>query len=404
MPWIIFLPILAIIASCPLPAIAERVARTNETSLSTALVPVFVVSERPNVGAHYNVDFQRYQGPSVRFGVLEMPRPRHLYAVDLDELKSLGCTLTANKIVPSNKTLTRRLHKFPGIGTAYGNLTSMFNEDPNFLAIPSIYEGSFDKFAKTIVSSANDKGVVIFVHGCCIPLRTALIGASDLVLSFGLPVLCFDWNTPSNALHWLFPELNPYRQAERAFEVSQLNFNDLMDSIVARIPANKIILVGHSIGSRMIEQYLIHYSSKGRFKQVHFVNADMSAPAFLEQERDICKNVETVYAYTSSKDNAIGFSQAISANVVRVGRSQGFLEWYTCVKDFSYPNNRYFINLSEYPVGPPILHHSMPCEVLAAVSKQGHTAKTNSWEIIPASTKPFHGNLLKLQFLPKSTQ
>jgi len=387
---ILLLVILYAVAALSLPG--HPALSAEETSRASSDIPILLVTQRPTRPVHHLSDYQKYAAPSASYGILQIRR--RIPKGGAEAIKASNCQATESTFAVTDSQLSNQLTQFYGNSTSFGAAKLIFDEDQMFLAHDEFRKRSFFNVLQQFKADCQQSGCIVFVHGCCVSLKGAVRESAELSEKLHMPVVCFDWNTPSG---WWLPELNPYHKSERAFEMSQLIFNAFMEKLVSELPAEKIVLVGHSMGCRMIKDYLANNQSKAKFGEVHFVSADMCLPAYLEQENVICDKAHTAYLYTSDRDVAMKASQLLSVNVVRTGRPEGFLEFCTCVKDFSLPSNRYFVNLSSLRTKSPI-HHCIPVDVLAAVHDQGPFASTNSWRIVPSSSRQGHGHLMKLQY------
>lgn len=97
-----------------------------------------------------------------------------------------------------------------------------------------------------------------------------------------------------------------------------------MDKVTARIPASRISVVAHSMGSRLLTKYLAGLPERGirphqiRFKNVIYAAADISTTFFRQKEEQpfdpnhpLSSYAERVTVYSSKHDRPLGLSQKL---------------------------------------------------------------------------------------------
>lgn len=232
---------------------------------------------------------------------------------------------------------------------------------------------------------------VIFVHGCCISRKDALKQAATLSLAFNCPVLLFDWAT----LGWFqappLPEINTYRKSERATELSEVNFAQLMEKLMIELPTAYITVVGHSMGNRMVDAYLLHSPTVTHktIDEVHFVRADVSLPAYLASERAMCSKIGKAYVYISNNDPALALSRKFSSGVPREGMPDELEYLFSSQSDGDEPRNRGVLDVSALSLG-----HGIPFDLLGNVHRVGLHCDTRTFKTIPL---PNNSRFVRLQ-------
>ncbi len=169
--------------------------------------------------------------------------------------------------------------------------------------------------------SSNEKKAFIFVHGYNVTFeqasrRTAQI-AYDLKFD-GIPAF-YSW--PSKGT------LKGYFADETNVAWSVMNLEKFLSNFAENSGAQRIYLIGHSMGTRALTQAFLSVAAKspslkGRFVEIILAAPDIDAETF---KRSIAPAmVETgakVTLYTSSDDLALSASRQIRGGLLRAGES-----------------------------------------------------------------------------------
>ena len=193
-------------------------------------------------------------------------------------------------------------------------------------------------------------GIVIFVHGCCVSFREAIKQAAELQSQVKMPVLAYDWGTPTFG----------YSGSLLACPRTQERFNSLMLQVAREFPHERIALVGVSMGAILIDSFLLQHrpSEVGRrFDQVVFARADMDSIAFQTHIPRISEHAGKLYVFAGKNDLLINISHILRSIASpafrgdRVGRLSQRL-----------PKDKL---LKVIDVSPLNMNHRLPCAVVA---------------------------------------
>jgi esterase/lipase superfamily enzyme len=171
---------------------------------------------------------------------------------------------------------------------------------------------------KTYMKETGNEDLVIFIHGCCSTYDRSIERAATLAAHMHAPVLLYDWVSPKGLRMYLANETRAEQTVDE-FCRSLVNVEKLIN------PGN-IILIGHSMGTRFVDQALIRRfagasESKGlaRYKEIMLCNADIDAKAFLNHAGDVLANADKTYVFVSTADETLGFSAMAHGGFNRLG-------------------------------------------------------------------------------------
>jgi pimeloyl-ACP methyl ester carboxylesterase len=209
------------------------------------------------------------------------------------------------------------------------------------------------------------RDIAIFVHGCCVSQLEALQDAARLSLTLDRPVIAFDWATLSTSQYASLPEYNVYRKSERSLEISQVNFNHLLESIGKLFPQARLTLVGHSMGNRLILEYLLQHrapAERASIEAVHLVRSDSGLQAFLAQRESIIGGINRFYVYYAGNDNWLNLSNGLSSPSPRLGAPDKLSPLLT--QDLQAAPNLHVVDISALKLG-----HGIPFKLIAEHEK-----------------------------------
>lgn len=167
-------------------------------------------------------------------------------------------------------------------------------------------------FIEELKNRANKSDrVILFVHGYKSTFNGALSIGGQLSGAFHAPVVIFSW--PSSE------QLNGYTKDECNIEWSLPHFKKLLSQIEQAITAEKLTLVAHSMGNRLImwslrdrcESALCHGSSPAKMSDVILTSPDVDTGTFKHYASTVCKNANETWILTSDKDNALRLSKVV---------------------------------------------------------------------------------------------
>jgi hypothetical protein len=170
----------------------------------------------------------------------------------------------------------------------------------------------YDRLDKARQVSGNAP-IVIFVHGCCVSFGEQLLQANDLKKAIntsyarspaegeGAPVvLTYDWAAPFS-----------YNTSLENCYVAQSRFEEFMRGMVSRYGSDKIVIVAHSLGTLMVQNYAQHIEDSAQqapFQAIVFSRADVDRDAFAECLPALKKYSKRLVVLSSHNDPNIYFS------------------------------------------------------------------------------------------------
>jgi len=205
----------------------------------------------------------------------------------------------------------------------------------------------------------------------------------------------FDWATPGKLEAPPLPEVHTYRRSERALEISQHNFHELLSGLAATMGRSQCIMIGHSMGNRMICEDLLRRDSERDLviEQIHLVRPDLSIPAYVLDEKQICRFAKRVYIYIADNDPWLRLSQSFSADVPRLGCPQGFFELAMRQgMTLDRPLNRYFLDIAALNGG-----HDIPSDLIDSVIRTGVAEQNSRYTMTPWSEEHTKRQLIRVQ-------
>lgn len=173
----------------------------------------------------------------------------------------------------------------------------------------------FDKYQD---ESGIDK-IVFFVHGCCATFQTSLERAAKLESHMKRPLVVFDWASPRG--------FTKYLQNETLAEQNYDRFYAFMNAVEEKISPHEIILLGHSMGTRILEEGLLRRSERARlrvpyekFSETIFCQPDSDARYFINHNKEIVSQSERTEIFYNSMDGRLEASGTAHGGYPRLGR------------------------------------------------------------------------------------
>lgn len=153
--------------------------------------------------------------------------------------------------------------------------------------------------------------IVLFVHGYRSTFDGALEIGGELEKVFHSPVVVFSW--PSSE------ELLGYTKDECNIEWSLPHFKKLLAQLENEIGAEKLTIVAHSMGNRLVmwslrdrcENARCHNETLKKFPDVVLTSPDVDTGTFKGYAADVSANTEELWVLTSSNDNALRGSSVV---------------------------------------------------------------------------------------------
>ena len=177
---------------------------------------------------------------------------------------------------------------------------------------------------RTAVQASRSNGdsprILLFVHGFNVSFTEAALAGARLASSMQMPIVPVFYSWPSQG------QMLGYWQDEEIMTPSSLRFSSFVETLAA-IPDTEVIIVAHSMGSRIVTRSLAELarrgSALGSVSRVILAAADLARLEFTEQWPSLraLKSIRwTMYA--SSSDFALRLSTFIH-RFRRVGETKG---------------------------------------------------------------------------------
>jgi pimeloyl-ACP methyl ester carboxylesterase len=163
--------------------------------------------------------------------------------------------------------------------------------------------------------------IVVFVHGCCVSFGEQMLQANDLEKAldtssstdFPPVTLSYDWAAPFS-----------YNSSLEHAYVAQKRFDGFMADLVKRYGADHIIIVAHSLGTLMVQNYTrqigedLHQSP---FQAIVFSRADVDRAAFADCLPALKKYSQRLIVLCSTNDPNIYFSGMLRKMGIRFAQA-----------------------------------------------------------------------------------
>lgn len=186
--------------------------------------------------------------------------------------------------------------------------------------------GAFETVLEEIDQSG--RSLVIFVHGYNNSFHDAIVRAATIKtdIAGSAYVLAYSWPSDGSVL--------AYGYDGSSTSTANQNFRTLMQQIVEYIPAERISIIAHSMGSRIVLSYLEALQirkvdpSGFKFANVVFAASDVAQELFLQKVSNVAEGdayrlphyTKATTVYSSEHDRALRFSNLIH-NDKRLGLS-----------------------------------------------------------------------------------
>jgi pimeloyl-ACP methyl ester carboxylesterase len=382
------LPLLTVL----LTAAQSGMARSYKHSYALS-VPVYVITDR-GLQSSQAVPQLPSLNLSLHAGIVRVPlHLRTAQQLNLSLLESWGCTVQDRHSTEtfSKQRIEMQLSKPSGF---------IINTTPELLHLNPELKEVITQLNDQIAKSPQPE-LLVFIHGCCESQQQALIKAAQLSVHCGSPVLLFDWASPSVEQAGIWS----YMQSDRALELTELYFGKLMEYLSAKISHDRITLIAHSMGTKLVRGYLRQFPNCF-VDQVHLVRPDISLPVFLMEQNTFSKQVGQMCIYISENDRSLQSSELLmSGQVERLGRQHDPSHWFGQPPD-NAPANTIVVNTSKlrrsaYSTKPrldmvkrisedstAIMGHGIPYEAIGFI----HSLKTDAPISLFKIEKPYPMN------------
>lgn len=150
-----------------------------------------------------------------------------------------------------------------------------------------------------------DRPLVLFVNGCCQSFDDSTKTAANISKELGAPVLVFAWAA-------IPPTLQKYRENEFRQEQSKRRFVSFLSELEKLVPPERIILIAHSMGNRLLFEALrtryFNYgknTSHPKYAFAMFACADLNTNNFIAEKKGIAFNSKLTWVTKNNTDPAL---------------------------------------------------------------------------------------------------
>lgn len=159
--------------------------------------------------------------------------------------------------------------------------------------VPALYQS---------MAKQNERGIVVFVHGCCTGFHKAVEQAALTGAWLQSPAIMYDWGT----------RFGGYAGDLQAADRTQERFNSFMQKLTKEVPSERITLIGFSLGSQLISDYCLQTpDSACKFKEIILARPDLDLVAFKSHVPHILSKTNRISLYVANNDIALHCSGGI---------------------------------------------------------------------------------------------
>lgn len=318
-----------LIVSLQIPAYAMVQAPNKSLGSHDFLIPVYFATDRVRTGFDNFGDVQE-QSPRLNFGVKYVLRNVKVAGPEFASLQKMGWKMVDK--LPAHTVAAKAASYSDGASKSVCTLDGLVDHV------------STDR--RNILFPERKQEILIYVHGFYNDYPAAIDKAADLASQFKIPVLAFAWCTPTSKggfLQWMglygafksaFPHvammtesaqmLASYRASEDRVNNSIRRFTQMCTRL-SKANKGKLVVVGHSMGTRLVCRYLESKHDNVPISEVAFCNSDLNAAEFedlmdefLPSQQSVGK-VRVIRVYTNSNDAALAFSEQLHGRSLRLG-------------------------------------------------------------------------------------
>ena len=165
---------------------------------------------------------------------------------------------------------------------------------------------------------ASSQDVVVFVHGYNNAFTDSIRRGATIQKDVASEAIVVSYTWPSDG------ELLSYGYDESSIDTAEQNFELFMDRLIEKVAPNRINVIAHSMGSRLLIRFLAGlpgrslYPENMVFKNLIFAAADVSTKFFQQKEEwprypqyPLSSYAERITVYSSQYDRALGLSEKI---------------------------------------------------------------------------------------------
>ena len=161
------------------------------------------------------------------------------------------------------------------------------------------------------LASAKKNNIVVFVHGYNCNVKVPYSIAAHLGQTLDLPVVMFSWPSKRNPFTYASDECNA--------EWSTFQLADVLQELDKHFGNANIILVGHSMGCRMLCWAIQHTEAAEKqqttkYKNIFFCAPDIDSQVFEKNIPLLSKSSNDTTVFASTKDVRLFFSKVLHGN------------------------------------------------------------------------------------------
>ncbi|MBX3076091.1 alpha/beta hydrolase [Candidatus Obscuribacterales bacterium] len=300
------------------------------------LAPVYFVTDRVPIKVNGKISkFIDYGQALSNYsaGVRYVPVPvRDDIKAKWSELESLGWIDSAG--YPAPDSTSKKLSQKQRAEFAASQLSDYDLSDSEVIgrikALPSFAGGG------------NSSGeLVVYVHGFYNSFEDGTAGGAEVASYFKRPVLVYCWTTPKvqvkpNSMpvpltSLRIPNLTPkiwqsYRESEVTHQHGQDKFTALVQGLSHSFDPTRLVLVAHSMGSRVLDQALLcRYGfydvvpEDKKFGAILFSNPDIDGKYFASHAEQLSQQAKTMRVFFVKQDGAMEVSRFLHGAHNRLG-------------------------------------------------------------------------------------
>ncbi len=234
------------------------------------------------------------------------------------------------------------------------NISASNNDSPPC----KVSEGYF--FARIKAHAATGKPMIVFLHGCCSGENASMEKARRLASNCSMPVIMFRWPA--------FGSLVDYDANENVLNRGKGRILRFLDELETVLPANQTVLVGHSMGTRVLVEALDRRSEtlkallKAPYKLSVLAAADTEAEPFCQEIGAIARASTKTVVLINKSDKALFCSSQLHQKFPRLG------DFGEVSFDDSKDHAFQILDVSELPLGAT--SHDMPIELIGTMVKR----------------------------------
>jgi esterase/lipase superfamily enzyme len=187
----------------------------------------------------------------------------------------------------------------------------------------------------------------------------------------------YDWASPVG--------IGTYLKNEAAVDQSRDGFLEFFDAVLAKLPAAKITIIGHSMGNRFVDAALVRLHDKAsaldspvKLNEVIFAAADVDARAYANHCDKTATMAKVTRLYISDSDFALFSSDKAIHRYPRVGAPGALL------KLLCKTPAQEVINATRLDIG-----HNMPFWLMADMHSLGKPAVVPAYNLKKVSENYF---------------